>query len=250
MKILLANGCSHTAGVDIDPNKLQKCPELTWPRWVADHYNWQYINIAMGGSGNEQISRSTIVAIGNMIELEKKDPKDIVVAICWSGFNRYEYWHSEDQKHKSFSLMVAKSPYVPAEKYLRYIEARTMVEPEEYSYYKNLYYMYTLVKVLESYGVEYYFANCLQTFIIPKDFKGSDNLRSEYYNLLSLYGSNIDKHLGFFDRSNILTEYLKSTPKSPYGLGMHWGEEGQKKYAELFIQHMKAHGGLAHLGEH
>ena len=250
MKILLANGCSHTAGVDIYPDQLHKCPEMAWPRWVADHYGYQYFNIAMGGSGNEQISRSTVVAIGNMIEIEKKDPKDIVVAVCWSGFNRYEYWHAGDQKHKSYSLNISKSPYVPEEIYLKYIEARTMVEPEEYANYKNLYYIHTLAKVLESYGVKYYFANCLQTFIEPRKFKGSNNLRSEYYNLLELYGSRIENHLGFFDRSKIFYEHLQGTPKSPHGLGMHWGEAGQKKYAELFIQHIETHGGLAHLGEH
>lgn len=250
MKILLANGCSHTAGVDIDPNKLHRCPELTWPRWVSDHYGYQYVNIAMGGAGNEQISRSTIVAIGNMIELEKKDPKDIVVAICWSGFNRYEYWHAEDQKHKSFSLNIAKSPYTPEEIYLKYIQARSMVETEDYANYKNLYYMHTLAKVLESYGVEYYFANCLQTFTQPRDFKGSNNLRSEYYNLLELYGNKIPKHLAFFEKEKTFFEHLQGTPKSPHGLGMHWGEEGQKKYAELFIKHIETHGGLAHLGEH
>ena len=250
MKILLANGCSHTAGVDIDPNKLYRCPEKSWPKWVADHYNWQYNNIAMGGAGNEQISRSTIVAIGNMIEIEKQDPKNIVVAICWSGFNRYEYWHKEDQKHKSFSLNITKSPYTPDEIYLKYIEARSMVEPEDYANYKNLYYIHTLAKVLESYGVEYYFANCLQTFTLPKDFKGSSNLRSEYFNLLELYGSRIERHLGFFNKHKTFFQQLQGTPKSPHGLGMHWGEEGQKKYAEFFIQHMKEHGGLAHLGEH
>jgi hypothetical protein len=240
MKLLIANGCSNTAGSDIDPNNLRYCAEKAWPRWVADHFGWDQMNIAQGGSGNEQISRSTIITIANLIEKQNKNPEDIVVTVCWSGFDRYEFWDVKENLHKSFALSSTHTPYVPEPMVKQYIELRSLIEPEYYGNYKNLYYMYTLTKFLESYGIEYYFANCLKSFVRPKDFKGPNNLRGEYFNLLDLYGRNrIERHLGFFDVDKTFLKYLQGTPKSPLGFGMHWGEEGQKKYAKFFVDHIE-----------
>lgn len=238
MKLFLANGCSHTAGTDINPNKLNSCAEEAWPRWVADHYNIPYVNIAEVGSGNEQISRSTFITISNIIELDNVNPKNLIVGICWSGFDRYEYWDSENNKHKSFALSSTSVVNPPKDIVKRYIETRSLIEPEEYSNYKNLYYMIQTAKFLESYGIKYYFSNCLNSFDNPSNIS-SEQLKNEYINLLNLYGDRIDNHLGFFDNSQTLRTLLQPIKYSPYGNGYHWGREGQQLYANYFIKHME-----------
>jgi len=242
MKLLIANGCSHTAGTDIDPRNREYCPDKAWPRYVAEHYKMQYINLARSGSGNEQISRSTIANIANLIEIDNLNPKDITVTICWSGFDRYEYWYPTDDDFKSCSLA---SVQTTAHKYKtvgtipQYIELRTLVEPEDYSYYKNLYYMYTTARFLESYGIEYYFANGINSFIKPDEFKSSPNLTKHYIDMIKVYGARATTHLGFFEHNNTLVGYLESMERSDLGQKNHWGEEGQEYYATKFLEHME-----------
>jgi len=243
MKFLLANGCSHTIGCELDPNDMQRCPELTWPRWVADHYGIEYKNMAQGGIGNEQIARSTILRVSKMIDIEKVDPKDFMVCVLWSGFDRYEYWDKEKDQIRSFSPHNMKAPWQPEELVRKYAELRALVEFEEYSHYKNMYYMYTLAKVLEGYGIEYHFGNSLNVFRPIERFEGSDNLKQQYQNMITLYGDRVKNHLGFFDHRFAFRKYLleiRPTERSPLGSGSHWGELGQQRYAELFIKHIES----------
>jgi hypothetical protein len=241
MKLLLANGCSHTAGSDIDSNNLSRCVESAWPRWVADHYGIKFLNIAEPGSGNEQISRSTIMMVSNLIEFEKILPEDLSVCIAWSGFDRYEYWSDKHDQFKSYTINMvsdAKRKYNPGDDVRKYIEYRTLIETSDYSQYKNLYYIYTTAKILDSYNLKYYFSNTYQTFQYPQQLKQSENLTNIYVNMLNLYGNRLENHLGFFDAEKTLKNILKNIPNSPYGFG-HWGEDGQKEYAKHFIKHME-----------
>ena len=238
MKLFLANGCSNTAGSEIDEHNMVYCHESSWPKWVADHYGMEHFNIAEPGSGNEQINRSTIITVSNLIENEKLNPKDLIVGILWSGFDRYEYWSEEKDKFRSFSMSSPKK-FSPNQHITKYIEYRSLVETKDYAYYKNLYYMFNTAKFLESYGIEYYFTNCMNNFVHPNDLKASNNFKGNYANLLNLYGSRIDRHLGFFNGSDVFIQLLNDTPRSKLGTGFHWGEEGQKKYAMHFIEHME-----------
>jgi hypothetical protein len=240
MKILLANGCSHTAGTDIDPNNLPKCTDQAWPRWVADHFNIPYVNIAEGGSGNEQISKSTIMAVSNLIEIDNFPSENLIVAICWSGFDRYEYWDEDKHAHKSFALSSTSIVTKPKDLIKKYIEIRSLMEPDYYSNYKNLYYMYTTAKILESYNIKYYFANCLNSFAPPRSLQTSETFIEMYKNILNLYGTRIDKHLGFWNNAETFRTMLQPIKCSPYGNRYHWGTDGQKFYADRFIKHMES----------
>lgn len=248
MKILIANGCSHTAGTNIDPDNLESCKNLAWPRWVSEHYDLDCINLAEGGSGNEQISRTIILVLSSMLSTGLV-AKDTVVAIAWSGFDRYEFWSQKTRKHMSVGLGSTMMNYVDTD-VKRYVEARSLIEFEEYANYKNLYYIYTTALYLESQGIKYIFSNALRPFKDPSTFASQRELRSEYVNLINLYGARAEQHLALFDNTQTLKSILKDTPCSPLGDKQHWSEQGQKKYAEYFIQHVENHGGLAHLGEH
>jgi hypothetical protein len=243
MKFLLANGCSHTIGCELDPNNLQSCPEQTWPRWVAEHYGIDYKNIANGGAGNEQIARGTILKVSRLIEIDKVDPKDFMVCVLWSGYDRYEYWDQQKDRIRSFSPHNMKAPWQPEETVRKYAELRSIVEFEEYAHYKNLYYMFSLAKVLEGYGVEYHFGNSLNVFKPVEEFNASENLIKTYKGMLELYGDRIKNHLGFYDQRYAFRPYLlyvrKATP-SPIGSGSHFGKEGQKQYSELFVKHIES----------
>jgi hypothetical protein len=103
-KILLASGCSFT-----DPNYISNTdPEAdtSWPKWpelLAKKLDMDYINLGLGGAGNEYIYSSLLEQI-----LKTKDKSQIGLVIpAWTQCqrkdwqinkkgiwrnNRYEYW--------------------------------------------------------------------------------------------------------------------------------------------------------------
>jgi hypothetical protein len=257
MKFLLANGCSHTAGSDIKPSGGFKLgqpwgdPTEAWPRWVADHFGITNFNIAVPGSSNEQISRSTIMHVSELVELNQVDPKDLIVCIMWSGFNRYEYWCPDQYMHKSTNLVMLEKnkPWwrqignrQPSALVKDYIKLKSLIEDEYYCYYKNLYHMYNTAIFLESKGIEYYFSNGINHFISVNNMKTHDNLKHLYHDMLLFYGEKrIDKHLGFFKYEMTFGKYLKDKGIPTINEHSHWGTDGQKEYANLFIKHIEDH---------
>lgn len=241
MKILFANGDSNTIGAELNPNDIYQDPKNAWPRWLSDKYNVPAVNIAVGGSGNEQICRSTITYISAMIELDTYKPEDIFVVILWTSFNRYEYWSYDERSHRSNSI---NSTHNPKGNIRKYVEYKTLIESDHYMQYKNLYYMYNTAKFLESYGIKYFFANGLKTFMTPDDFDESDEqneLKMEYRMLYDIYKKRIPDHLGFHDDSSLFRQYLTQQGCSLTNLGFkkHFGIDGQKQYAEFLYDRIQ-----------
>jgi len=75
--ILLANGCSFTEGYDLFHK------ESSWPYQLGNSLNFKTVNLALGGSSNDRIYRTTIEYLNT-----HSDP-DLVV-IGWTSFNRAE----------------------------------------------------------------------------------------------------------------------------------------------------------------
>ena len=60
--LLLANGCSHTAGAEIEFEWQDNCYEKAYPKWCADALGWEYKNIADSGASQERIiDRKSVV---------------------------------------------------------------------------------------------------------------------------------------------------------------------------------------------
>jgi len=225
--IIVVNGESHTAATDPTGEQYYNY-DKSWARWLADSVNASCINLAEPGSGAEQISRSTIIKIGQLIQ--KIEPKDLFVIILWGGFKRYEFWSTAERRHQSVSL---KSTWKPEKKVLDYVTKRSELESDTYSYYKDLFHMYTTALALESYGVKYTFCNATKTMPTPEHFIETSELNFEYTELYNLYGSRKESHIGFHNKEDTFQEYLKDYPK--IAGSSYWGVDGQKAYAK-FVQ--------------
>ena len=243
MRILIANGDSNTAGADLNPNSLNYDAANAWPRWLSNNYNLSFNNVARSGAGNEQISRSTIVLISKLIELNNFKPEDMFVIVQWSSFNRYEYWDYKDKEHKSSSinLLYKTEEIKPKGNILKYIEYKTLIESNFYSNYKNLYHVYTTAKFLESYNIKYFFCNGLQSFVTIEEFNNSseqEELKKEYELLYNIYGKRKNNHLGFHNKNELFRQYLlnKGFNYSTLGYGNHFTVEGQKEYSNFLIE--------------
>ena len=62
---LVANGCSHTAGAEIEFPMQGKCYDKAWPKHLADLWGYDYTNLSISGGSQKRIIRTTIEFIGN-----------------------------------------------------------------------------------------------------------------------------------------------------------------------------------------
>jgi hypothetical protein len=225
--IVFANGDNHTVASNPNETKFYNY-DIAWPRWIAENLQADYINIAEPGSGNEQISRSTIIKVASLIK--NVDPKELLVTILWNGWKRYEFWSNDEEKHQSYGL---KFSWKPKKEILEYVEKRTSLESDNYIYYKDLFHIYTTAVALESYGVKYIFCNANKCMLKPEEFIDSSKLKNEYEELYNLYGDRKNTHIGFHNKEETFQGYLKDIPT--VAAGRYWGVDGHKAYAK-FVQ--------------
>ncbi len=88
---LVANGCSHTAGAEIEFPMQGKCYDKAWPKHLADMLGYNHTNLSISGGSQKRIIRTTIEFIGNYL-IEGKDLKDLFVIVLWPGPYRTELY--------------------------------------------------------------------------------------------------------------------------------------------------------------
>jgi len=136
--MLFANGCSHTAGAEIEFESQNCCHEKAWPKHLADHLNMEWTNIALSGGSAERIIRTTIQWFGEDI----RRIKNTFVIIGWPG-----PWRSEIELNKQVNFNLpenllksdAKWQAINIgnnESYLKLIKAG-ILSKEFYKYYQS-----------------------------------------------------------------------------------------------------------------
>ncbi len=234
-KTLFVNGPSFTAGADIDYFGEWQRPDVTWPRWLAEDMDWDWINIAQCGASNEYISRTTIEWFAKNIEIEKRyNPKDLIVIISWAGFTRFQTWSRAKKKFRSchYGFLEVEGEYPEIEEY---IKIKTIVDPKEIVEYQNLLYIYNMAKFLESFGVEYYFINVMESWP-SKDRYLNTGIMQEFCTIHNAYGADrISRHFAFNDTAQLPMQLLKHVPESPNSRPghYHWDEHGHKVYKDI-----------------
>ena len=232
MITLLANGCSHTAGAEIEYTLQEKCYINAWPRWLADDIGWDWVNLAESGNSNEQIKRTTIEWIIENVELTKHyKPEELVVMIMWAGFNRFEAWNNKEKRLESFTG-ISEAKYLPAElkEYIKYIK---LIDINSVTEYKNLMDVYLTARYLESLNIKYYFINASYNWLAPDQFK-EPKLTKQYQILYDAYGDRRHRHLAFSSQEDRFWQYMRENkiPVSEHSKWEHWGVEGQKFWKE------------------
>ena len=93
-KYLLAVGCSHMAGSEIEgagyTSRSKTNLSKAWAGQVAKALNLNYINLAQTGGSNEYILRTTIEFVSNWVA-QGRDPAELLVVIGWTTQERLEF---------------------------------------------------------------------------------------------------------------------------------------------------------------
>ena len=237
---LICNGCSHTAGAELEYPRQGDCYEKAWGKHLADKLGATYHNLAMSGASNHRILRTTYDSLYKLIA-EGVSAKDLFFVIMWPGTHRTEI-HFDGKfdfnyDNKWLPLIVGNDDqykkYFPKKLY-EYYRAWAVFTTQEASLIEHYNAVLNLQNLFLRYKIKFLFINAVE---IPctEDFK---------YNPYTIH---IKKHnyIGFDNRDEVYTTYarLNGQKISPHsidsGFNSHYDEDTMKWYAQHLFDVIK-----------
>lgn len=86
---LVANGCSHTAGAEMEFPYQGKCYDKAWPKYLADSLGCSHTNLSNSGASSHRVVRTTMRYVLDNFKA-KNTLKDHFFVILWPGAYRTE----------------------------------------------------------------------------------------------------------------------------------------------------------------
>ena len=199
--ILVSNGCSHTAGAEIEYSRQGNCYEKAWPKHLSDSLGYDHINLSMAGASTNRIVRTTYEFIYDYMQ-QGKSTKDLLFVIMWSGIYRTEIYVDTKRTYnydcKWAHLIVGNDRYYkkefPASLYY-YFKSWT-ANMTGYQASCEFYIAVTNIQnLLHRYGIKYLFMDAANSGLLTTQLK------------LDPYRMHIDRRYyeGFDDRNNCYT---------------------------------------------
>lgn len=87
--ILVANGCSHTAGAELEYPSQRRCYDKAWPKHLADLLDYDHLNLSDSGASSHRVVRTTIRYVIDQFK-QKNNLQDHLFIINWPGAYRTE----------------------------------------------------------------------------------------------------------------------------------------------------------------
>ena len=185
--MILANGCSHTAGSE---------SPCSYADYMAESLNMSVTNIAHPGGSNHRILRSTLQWLEN-------NPAPELVVIGWSTHERFEF--SFDGTVQDYTL--DKTSTAPElEKFYRYADLH--LADWGFGLENTLVYQYSLQLYLEKREIPYVYCNMFNS--VPRDCQHPVWLalnKNKYY---MPHSAIIEKYLGLMPNHFSNTKHADS----------------------------------------
>ena len=241
--ILVANGCSHTAGAEIEEPLQGECYERAWPKYLGNLIGCESVNLAMSGASNHRVVRTTIEFLHSYISSENSNVKDLFFVILWPGMFRTEIHNPEGFADSGMYFDGGWCPLVVGNDDCY----KEQLDFASYNYYKswvtthdryhNIIDFYlnvlTLQNLFKFYGVNYLFWNAansglqdeksFEAYKIHIDQKRYPKLFSTQYSYTSLCHAS---------GQNIAEGSVQS------GFNSHYDEEGHEWFASFLFKYM------------
>lgn len=96
--ILVANGCSHTAGAELDYPGQRRCYNKAWPKHLSDMLDYEHVNLSDSGASGHRVVRTTIRYILDQFSASN-NLSDHLFIINWPGAYRTELRRLPDGTH-------------------------------------------------------------------------------------------------------------------------------------------------------
>ena len=232
--LLLANGCSHTAGAEIEYLLQGTCYEKAYPKYTAELLGWSYENIADSGASQERIVRTTIDWVGRSYKKYKNT--EIFVVIMWSGPSRIEFY---DDKLARYTQIVPNNDVVYKQQFTntQYVYYKSYIaiqnrQAQMIKWYNNIILMQSY---LTSLNINYLFLNATETLPITT----TDNSK-QFLHLAAQI--NYKKYPWSHMQENSYFNVLKNRGFKPplhAPTGGHLGADGHRYYGEYLAKYIK-----------
>jgi len=228
--LLLANGCSHTAGAEIEKPRQGHCYEKAWPKLLADKLNYDHINLSESGASCDRVYRTTLHQLHVLRRYSESDPSKIFCIVMWPGMWRTEMFQKEPNEpgffdrgwmpmvvgnEESYKKQTSKLGLLNYKSWV----SRATLTSESTNYFKNV---IGLQNILVRNKIKYLFLNSCVTI--------GDVNQHEY-----IYEVYKKRFFGFMNGqlsyTNILQQHeFEFGENSTYA---HYGEDAQEWFADF-----------------
>ena len=100
--ILVANGCSHTAGAELEFPQQGQCYEKAWPKHLGEMLGYDSINLSMSGASNHRVVRTTFEYLHKHYVENNGSFDDLFFVILWPGMFRTEIYNATDTSKRQY----------------------------------------------------------------------------------------------------------------------------------------------------
>jgi len=228
--ILLANGCSHTAGAEIEHEQQSSCFHKAWPKKLSDKLGFDHLNLSFSGASCERIVRTSIERLHLFKQQASFDPSQIFFVIMWPDIWRSELYKIEKNESgffdNSWSPMVSGNDEIYKEQlsrsayfYYKSWMLRLNQHQESIRWYNNL---LLLQNILISHKIKYFFyqgSQSLPSIDLPQYTSLINHKRFPTFNVRELNYCTLLNSKGF-----------SFGPNSKFG---HYGEDAQEWFADF-----------------
>jgi Family of unknown function (DUF6071) len=87
IKLLVANGCSYTRGVELADPATQ-----SWPCVLSQLLGIEFVNLGCGGGSNRRIARTTVASLDDICRDKSVTPDEVLILCLWTEPARHEYY--------------------------------------------------------------------------------------------------------------------------------------------------------------
>lgn len=91
--ILVSNGCSHTAGAEIEFEQQGTCYHKAWPHHLASLLNFDSVNLSQSGASADRVVRTTIEYFLKQKSDKNFNPSTYFCVVMWPGLYRTELFN-------------------------------------------------------------------------------------------------------------------------------------------------------------
>ena len=230
--LLFANGCSHTAGAEIEFPMQGECYDKAWPKHLANIWGCDHVNLSKSGGSQKRIIRTTINFIGNYL-LEGKDLKDIFVIILWPGPYRTELFDPSFPTiyGDGWRTFCVGNDYKNISKDMEnFYKSWVLAYDNETAKVTNLLDVISLQSYLKFWKIKYFFFRASSTQLSTRDSHQP-------------LAAQIDERLfpGAWRDGACFTDLLDVSPHnfSEFSRFRHYGEDGHKYFATVLDKMIK-----------
>ena len=242
--ILVANGCSHTCGAEIESPGQRACYEKAWPKYLANLLNFDHVNLADSGASAHRVVRTTVRYIIDSFA-KKKKLDDHYFVIMWPGIYRDEirlFENPTSHEKRLFyddgwlSLMIGNDEYYRkafSKRMLLYFRAWVVAHEKVKSNMDYLHHIILLQNFFTLHKVKYLFWTASHSPIANhKELQGYLGLiNKKYYP----YIDDINQSYNVLMQKN---NQLISEHSMASGFGSHYDEAAQVWFAEYLHKHI------------